>query len=95
VFDFLKNAAVRRIIGSLVRHGLNALGMWLVSQGLAEEADVLEVVALASPLIVSVLWSLYQKSRQGTREAVALDLPKGSEVDDLNRAMQARDRHGR
>lgn len=62
VFDFLKNPIVKRLLTTGIRRGLDALGTLLVARGLATEAEWIELAASAAPVIVSLLWSLYEKS---------------------------------
>ena len=89
MFDFLKDAAVRRILGSLVRTGLAALGGLLVERGLADQADVDSVALRAAPIVLAALWSLYQKVQQHKREKVALAMPPTATTQDVTAAIKA------
>lgn len=63
MFDFLKNPIFKRLLTTGIRRGLDALGTLLVARGLATEAEWIELAASATPVIVSILWSLYEKSQ--------------------------------
>lgn len=88
MFDFLKDAAVQRILGSLVRTGLASLGGLLVEQGLATKVDVDEMAVRAAPILIAAALSIYQKHRQNQRERVALSLPGGTPQATLNDVMK-------
>ena len=61
-FDLLKNVALKNIVTTAVRHGLNALGVYLISRGYANESDWSSVALDLSPIIVAALWSLLDKA---------------------------------
>jgi hypothetical protein len=61
VLEFLKNAALKRIAQTAVRHGLTALGGYLVARGYATDADWASVALDLSPIVVSLVWSVIEK----------------------------------
>jgi hypothetical protein len=71
MFDFLKNAAVKRLASSAIRHGLTALGAYLVAQGYTTETDWASIALDASPLIVALVWSVIEKAADGKKLADA------------------------
>jgi len=84
MFDFLKNAALKRIAQSAVRHGLTVLGGVLIAKGYASEADWASVALDLSPIIVAMIWSVMEKQADKHTLAVtnraievAVDAPAG------------------
>lgn len=64
MFDFLQNAALKRLAVTGVRHGLTALGVYLVSKGYTSDADWSSIALDLSPVAVSLVWSVLEKSAQ-------------------------------
>ena len=89
MFELLKDAAVRRILGSLVRTGLAALGGLLVERGLADQADVDSAARTIGAARSATLSSLYQKVQQHKREKVAIALPPTATTQDVTAAIKA------
>ena len=89
VFDLLKNVALKNIATTAVRHGLNALGVYLISRGYASESDWSSVALDLSPIVISVLWSLLASANASKREDVALALPPSATKQDVTAAIAA------
>ena len=87
MFGWIKNAALRRLAVTAVRHGLNALGVYLISKGYTTEADWTSIAIDVSPILVALVWSILEKSNGAKKVDVALALPAGSTHDDLKDAM--------
>jgi hypothetical protein len=68
----------QKLLGALVRHGLNALGAVLVSKGIIGEGDWTEVSAGLAVALTSLLWSAWQKHQTEQVIATALLMPPGS-----------------
>lgn len=64
MFDFLQNAALKRLAVTAVRHGLTALGVYLVSKGYTSDADWSSIALDLSPVVVSLVWSVVEKTQQ-------------------------------
>lgn len=68
----------QKLVGALVRHGLNALGTLLVSKGVIDQGDWTEIAAGLATALTSLLWSAYQKHQTEQVIATALLMPAGS-----------------
>jgi len=91
MFDFLKNAALKRMAVTAVRHGLTALGVYLVSKGYTTDADWSSIALDLSPLVISLVWSVLEKAHADKKVDVALQMPAGSSPDNLAQAMKVAD----
>ena len=52
---------LKRYLGSAVRHALTFGGGWLTARGLVNEADAAALVMNLVPVLVGIIWSLYEK----------------------------------
>lgn len=68
------NPFTSKLIGTLVRHGLSALGGLLTAQAWVDEASWTNLVEAATPVIVALALSAYEKytSRQKLVTATAI-----------------------
>ena len=85
MFDWLQNAALKRLAVTGVRHALTALGVFLVSKGYSDWSSIALDV---SPIAVSVVWSFLEKQHEAKKVEVALELPSGSSQATLSKAMK-------
>lgn len=83
MLDFLKNPIIKRLLGVAVRRGLDALGTLLIARGLATDVEWTTLAASLTPILVSLLWSLYEKAQADKKLEVALDLPAGATKADV------------
>lgn len=67
---------IQKWLGSIIRTGLTALGTYLVTQGMISQDDNMTLMGTA-PVVLSVLWSLYQKYRVTVAKAILRQLPAG------------------
>ena len=74
LWDLLKNAALKRVVTTAVRHGLTALGVYLVSRGYTNESDWSSVALDVSPLIVSIVWSVLEKAHEDRLNKKSLEV---------------------
>lgn len=89
LWDLVSQPVVRRLIGSGVRKGLVALGVWLA----ARDVDVTgwpAFVEAATPILAAVIWTVVDKVRTEKTIAVALDQPKGTTREELSLAVKER-----
>jgi hypothetical protein len=86
--DLLRDVALKKIVGSVVRLGLASLGTMLVENGLAEKADVTELAVRASPWLAALLLSLIEKAIARRTTKVALAMPGGSTEPELHVEMK-------
>lgn len=68
---------VQKWLGSLIRAGLVALGMWLMNHQWIDSELANALVGLA-PILASVIWSLYQKWHGQQSKEIAKELPSGA-----------------
>lgn len=76
---------VQKLLGSLVRQMLTALGTYLISQGWASSDDWTAVVMALTPIVVSVVWGLYQKYGSTLMQEALRALPAGADREDAAR----------
>lgn len=88
MFDFLENAALKRLAVTGVRHALTALGVFLVSKGYTSDADWSSIAIDLSPIVVSLVWSVIEKQKTDKKINVALSLPQDATHADLHAAMK-------
>ncbi|HEX5010219.1 MAG TPA: hypothetical protein VFY71_07445 [Planctomycetota bacterium] len=88
--DWLKNPILKRLLASGVRAGLAALTGWLVAHGYASTDEASGLAADLTPILVGLLWSLWEASKVNERIEVALQLPKGADKVDLDAALKAK-----
>ena len=69
---------LQKALGSLVRHGLTALGTYLIAQGWATEGSWMNAVEATTPLVLSVVWGLYQKYGATLMAETLRALPAGA-----------------
>lgn len=79
------------VIG-LLRFSLVGVSTWLVHNGILNQAQVNQLIVGAAGLLVACLWLVARKFKVDAMVKTALDLPKGSTVEDLNLSLQ--ERHG-
>ena len=68
----------QKLVGSIVRHGLTAAGGYLISAGAIDQKGWEEASAGLAVVLVSLIWSFYQKHHNETVIQAALEMPKGS-----------------
>lgn len=59
---------IKTIVGSIIRHGLSALGAYLVTAGYVsadQVAGLVEVVSGAILAVGTVIWSVYRSKKLG------------------------------
>ena len=88
MFDWLKNPILKRLLATGIRRGLDALGALLIAKSYATDAEWDAFVASAAPLLLSLLWSLWEKAQADKKIAVALNLPAGSDPAVLDTVMK-------
>lgn len=49
------------IVGSVVRHALTGVGMYLIGKGWVSEADWTSLLGVIVVAVSGLLWSIYQK----------------------------------
>ncbi len=69
---------LQKALGTLVRHGLTALGAYLIAQGWATEGSWMNTMEAVTPLILSVVWGLYQKYGATLMAETLRVLPSGT-----------------
>ncbi len=74
---------LKSIAGSVVRWSLTAVGAWLVSKGIVNEADFNQVVVGIAAGGAALAWSLWNKYKQRLLVLLALDLPPGTSEEKL------------
>ena len=67
MLDWLKKLLASSMLTNLIRHGLTAIGAYLIAQGLPadvvlswQEATI-QLLLQALPLIISIIWSILEK----------------------------------
>ena len=80
---------IQKAIGTLVRHGLTILGAWLVENGLTTGDDWMTLSMKASPILVSLVWSLWQKYGSTLLQSVLHDLPAGASANSIRNELAA------
>lgn len=70
----LDNFLLKRMLEFAAKRGLTALGVVLISKGWATEGDWAALVVALSPIVVDLLWSLYDKAKARKREAIASEM---------------------
>lgn len=68
----------QKLVGSMVRHGLTLAGGYLISSGAIDQKGWEEASAGLAVVLVSLIWSFYQKHHNETVIQAALDMPKGA-----------------
>lgn len=62
----LKYLLTEKLIGMLVRHILSAIGVWMVGQGIIDEASWQQVMGGGLAAITGLALSLAEKIKSGT-----------------------------
>ncbi len=68
----------QKALGTLVRQGLTVLGTYLIAHGWATNGDVESAVMAITPLVISVVWGLYQKYGSTLMAEALRVLPAGA-----------------
>jgi membrane protein DedA with SNARE-associated domain len=75
-------------LGALIRHGLTALGTYLIGQGFVGESQWTEFVTGAVAVAVPICWSLLQKWRQQITKEVAKRMPEGTSDETIKHVIE-------
>lgn len=62
--DWLKNPILRRLIQSVVRAVLVAIGGWMVSRGVATEVELGPIIEGLVPICTALAWSAYEEAQK-------------------------------
>jgi hypothetical protein len=69
---------IKSIIGSIMRWLVTGVAAWLVSRGVLASGDSAEVIAGATTLLITLVWTLYQKYCARVKFLTALESPAGT-----------------
>ena len=81
------DAIWQKVLAAVIRRALDALGAYLVTVGVLNQADATQLVLALLPLALSLAWSIFEKLRASQKLALALRLPAGSTTRDLEVAL--------
>lgn len=82
------NPMLRKILETLIRDGLKALGVTLVARELVNEADVVALIPGLTAFLVGLIWSLWERRSSLRKVHTALALPEGTTHQELVATMK-------
>jgi hypothetical protein len=74
----VNNTFIEQVIGSLVRSALVALGTWLISHNLTDDASWAKTAEALAPILIAVAWSIRQKYGAVLIKNILASLPSGT-----------------